>query len=216
MTPAPTLRSHALSLAVVPSQHEGRWPVRSASAALLWIDRPFAVTAAHVVDECLALLDADPAAEVWLGCLRVPDLRERLLCRCARHDLATIRVEPEELVHLGDACAFHNPTAWPPEAVAPGDEIVVHGYPRDQWPAQVEFRFAVESAVDRRFTAMLRSARMPGRLAGLCGAPAFRRRGAEVAFVGVVTETLFHNELIRCQHARHVDTCGQVTGSSAA
>jgi len=25
-----------------------------------------------------------------------------------------------------------------------------------------------------------------------------------------VTEALFHNEVIRCQHARHVDTCGQV------
>ena len=89
------------------------------------------------------------------------------------------------------------------------------GYPRDQWPAQVEYTFTVESVAPRRFSAVLQSARMPGRLAGLCGAPVFRVRGGERTFVGVVTETLFHNEVIRCQHARHVDTCGQVDGTTA-
>lgn len=216
MNAPPRLRSHALPLAVVPSQHEGRGPIRSASAALLWIDRPFAVTAAHVVDQCLELRAADPKAEIWLGQMPIEDLPDRLLCMSERHDLATIRLQPEELVHLGDDCAFHNPIHWPTAAVEPGDELVVLGYPRDQWPAQVEYTFDVESTVERRFTGILRSARMPGRLAGLCGAPVFRRRDGERNFVGVVTETLFHNEVIRCQHARHVDTCGRVTGTTAA
>lgn len=214
MNAPPDLRSHSLPLAIVPSHHEGRGPIRSASAALLWIDRPFAVTAAHVVDDCL--LHRARNAEIWLGGLRLDDLESRVLCHSARHDLATIRLAPEELVHLGDDCAFHNPVQWPPVRAESGDELVVLGYPSDQWPAQVEYSFAVESTVERRFSAILRSARMPGRLAGLCGAPAFRRRGSERIFVGVVTQTLFHNEVIRCQHARHVDTCGRVAGNSAA
>lgn len=216
MTPAPGLRSHALPIALVPSQHEGTGTIHSASAALLWIDRPFAVTAAHVVAQCLERKQTDPDAQIWLGGLRIDDIEARLLCRSARHDLATIAVQPEELVHLGDDCAFHNPIAWPPRSIDAGDTVVVLGYPRDQWPAQVEYTFGVESTVERRFSAVLQSARMPGRLAGLCGAPVFRVQGGERAFAGIVTETLFHNEVIRCQHALHVDTCGHVSGSSAA
>lgn len=210
MSAAPGLRSHSLPIALVPSQHEGTGPIRNASASLLWIDRPFAVTVAHVVDECLERFRSDPGAGVWLGNMKVDDLSDRLLCIDRRHDLATLRLEPEELVHLGDEWTFHNPLHWPAPAAEPGDRVTVLGFPQDQWPAQVQYSFVVEKTVARRFSALMEGAVMPGRLAGLCGGPAFRLHGAEAQFVGVVTEALFHNEVIRCQHARHVDTCGQV------
>ena len=210
MNVEPGLRSHSLPVAFVPSHHEGAGTIHSASAALMWIDRPFAVTAAHVVDQFLERLDADPQASVWIGQMRVDDLRDRLLCTSERHDLATIRVRPEELGDLGDSCSFHNPAQWPPPTVKAGDEITVLGFPRDQWPALVQYSFRVEGIAARRFSCVLESAAMPGRLAGLCGAPVFRVRGLETVFCGVVTETLFHNQVIRCQHALHVDTCGQV------
>lgn len=205
------LRTHSLPIACVPSRGTDPEGMHNASATLLWVDRPFAVTVAHVVRQYLQRLKDDPGAEIWLGRMRVHDLASRVLCMSERHDLATLRLAPEELGDLGDDWTFHNPVQWPALAVEPDDRVVVLGYPRDQWPAQVRYDFHVESTQERRFTALLDHATMPGMLAGLCGGPVFRL-GARAEFVGVVTEALFHNEVIRCQHARHVDPCGQVNG----
>lgn len=205
------LRTHSLPIAFVPSRDEGAGHLHNASATLLWVDRPFAVTVAHVVRQYLERLREDPEGEVWIGKMKVDDLAERVLCSSERHDLATLRLEPDELGELGDDPTFHNPPRWPAAPVREGERIMVLGYPQDQWPAQVQFTFLVESTQERRFTATLEHTTMPGRLAGLCGGPAFRT-GPDTDFVGVVTEALFHNEVIRCQHAHHVDTCGQVPG----
>lgn len=211
MIPHERLRTHSLPIAYVPSDGSDPEGMHNASATLLWIDRPFAVTVAHVVRHYLERQAKDPRAEVWIGRMRVPDLAERVLCMSERHDLATLRLGAEELGDLGDDWTFHNPVQWPALAVEPGDRVVVLGYPRDQWPAQVRYEFQVEGTQERRFTAVLDHAAMPGRLAGLCGGPVFRV-GARAEFVGVVTEALFHNEVIRCQHALHVDPCGLVNG----
>ncbi len=108
---------------------------------------------------------------------------------------------------IGREASFYNPRHWPPQPVRPGEEIVVLGYPRDQWPAQLTFTFCVESATARRFGAVLRRVDMPASLNGLSGAPAFRA-GRPAEFVGVVVDSLFHNEVVRAQHAFHLDRCG--------
>lgn len=208
------LRTHSIPIALVPSNDHESEGMHNASATLLWVDRPFAVTVAHVLRRYLERLREDPRAEVWLGGMRIHDLADRVLCLSDRHDLATLRVEPDELPDLGEDWTFHNPEQWPAPAVDTNDRVIVYGYPRDQWPAQVSYEFRVETAQERRFTAILDHASMPGRLAGLCGGPVFRV-SPRAEFVGVVTEALFHNEVIRCQHAHHVDPCGQVNGLAA-
>ena len=213
MNSLPALQTHSLALSFASARRGGPKELHHASAALLWVDRPFAVTAAHVLQDFMARMRNDETARLWLGKLALDDVADRVLCQSLRHDLATLRVEPEELAELGDDVCFHNPAKWPPEPVQAGEVISVFGFPRDQWPAQIRYRFRVESAQERRFSAVLERSDMPGRLEGLCGAPAFRS-GPNPEFVGVVTEALFHNEMVRCQHARHVDTCGQVPGEA--
>jgi hypothetical protein len=211
----PAIRSHSLPVSYGSTQHGASQEIFNASAALLWVDRPFAVTAAHVFLELSQKLKKDPAGRVWLGQMELGNLDSRVLCLSHRHDLVTLRVEPEELAQLSEDARFLNPEHWPPPYARAGEEIVVLGFPRDQWPAQIAYGFRVESTSENRFAALLEQTDMPGRLAGLCGAPAFRGPldGNGHEFVGIVVEALFHNELICCQHARHVDTCGNVPGS---
>ena len=182
--------------------------VQAASAALLWIDRPFIVTSAKIVDEFRVRLLADPSAQVLIGGLPVRDLESRLLGHSGPAGLASLRIEPDELSRIGDMVSFYSPLRWPPQTVALGESVRIAGFPKDQWPAAVEYRFRVEKVCEHRFHAVLEHASMPGRLTGLCGAPAFRI-GAPAEFVGVVVESMFHNEVLRVQHARCFDTCGQ-------
>jgi hypothetical protein len=205
-----------LPLALCSRNGAGPKDVANATATLLWIDEPFAVTAAHVVQAFLQRRVVDGDARVWLGEFQIPDFEHRIVTVSPTHDLATFRVAPEELMWIGREAAFCSPHHWPPEPVTRGEEVVVLGYPRDQWPAQLRFTFHVESATARRFGATLRRVDMPASLSGLSGAPAFRvGRGAE--FVGVVVDTLFHNEVVRAQHALHLNRCGTVAdGHDAA
>lgn len=208
--------SHALPLALCSRNGAGPKDVTNATATLLWIDEPFAVTAAHVVQAFLLRRQVDPDARVWLGELEITDFERRIVSISGSRDLATFRVAPEELLWIGKDAAFCSPRHWPPDPVTRGEEVVILGYPRDQWPAQLRFTFQVESATARRFGATLRRADMPASLSGLSGAPAFRvGRGGE--FVGVVVDALFHNEVVRAQHANHLGRCGAVAhGSDAA
>jgi hypothetical protein len=183
-------------------------PLLCASGGLMWIDEPFVVTAAHVVRGMIQEQGRRQGSQVWLGCLALDDLSSRVLSLSEEHDLATLWVRPNELHLLGKKAAFFNPQLWPPQSAAPGDLILVAGYPRDQWPARIEFTFRVESATDRRFGASLVCAAMPGRLAGLSGSPAFRIQRESLELVGIVVDALFHNEVVRAQHIRHMDPCG--------
>jgi hypothetical protein len=182
--------------------------VQTGSAALLWIDRPFIVTSAKTLDEFRARLAADPTGYVLIGGLPVRDLAARVLAHSGPAGLASLRVEPDELSHIGDTVSFYSPLRWPPQTVAVGESVRIAGFPKDQWPAPVEYRFRVEKVCEHRFHAVLEHAAMPGRLTGLCGAPAFRA-GTPAEFVGVVVESMFHNEVLRVQHARCFDGCGQ-------
>lgn len=209
------LTSHALPLALCSRNGAGPKDVVNATATLLWIDEPFAVTAAHVVQAFLLRRQADRDARVWLGEFQIRDFEQRIVAVSQSHDLATFRVSPEELMWIGRDAAFCSPHRWPPEPVTRGEDVVVLGYPRDQWPAQLQFTFRVESTTARRFGATLRQVDMPASLSGLSGAPAFRvGRGAE--FVGVVVDTLFHNEVVRAQHALHLDRSGTVSNGHDA
>jgi hypothetical protein len=205
--------SHAIPLRLCHPE----WPCPSeglsATAGLLWLDRPFAVTAAHVVEGLLAARRRWPGSRIWLGEMEVVDLRERLLSFREEHDLATLEIRPAELSRLGGEAAFYNPPCWPPRPARVGEEIAVVGYPRDQWPSAIAFTFHIESATERRFGASLAHVGMPGRLAGLSGAPAFRT-GEQPELVGVVVDSLFHNEVVRAQHIRHMDPCGIVTAGA--
>lgn len=198
------------SIAISVSHPDEFWPepALSASGGLLWIDEPFVVTAAHVVRGLISEQERRPGSKVWLGRLPLTALADRLLSLSDEHDLATLRVRPTELHLLGERAAFFNPRVWPPRAASRDDLILVAGYPQDQWPARIEFTFRVESATDRRFGASLVCAGMPGRLAGLSGAPAFRVSPDGLELVGVVVDALFHNEVVRAQHIRHMDACG--------
>lgn len=198
------------SIAISISHPDEIWsePSVSASGGLLWVDEPFVVTAAHVVRGLIVEQERRPGSVVWLGRLALRDLSTRILSLSEDHDLATLRVRPHELHLLGERAAFFSPQVWPPAQAAPNDLILVAGYPRDQWPARIEFTFRVESATDRRFGASLVCAGMPGCLAGLSGAPAFRVSGGSLEMVGTVVDALFHNEVVRAQHIRHMDPCG--------
>lgn len=203
------LSSYALPFSYVSRNGAGPKEVLSASSILLWVDQPFAVTAAHPVLEYLKRLENDETGRVWLGQLQLDDVPGRLVCLSEQHNLATLRVSPEELDALGPRAAFYNPLRWPPTVVDPGEEVQVLGYPRDQWPAPLTYTFRVERVAARRFRAVLSSVDMPGHMEGLCGAPVFRA-GASPEFVGIVVESLFHNEVVQAHHALYVDQCGQV------
>ena len=118
--------------------------------------------------------------------------------------------------------AFHVVDAWKPEwrmwldfqhhrSAALGMDALRHTH-----PIYTEVRSPAEATENFDLITYEKGAAVVRMLERWLGAPAFRRRGAERVFVGVVTETLFHNEVIRLQHARHVDTCGHVAGFSAA
>jgi hypothetical protein len=203
------LTCYALPFSFVSRNGAGPKEVLSASSILLWVDHPFVITAAQPVLEYQRRLAGDSTGRVWLGQLQVDDITERLVCLSERHNLATLRVSPDELDALGPRAVFFNPLRWPPAQVHPGEEVRVLGYPRDQWPASLTYTFRVESVASRRFEAVLSSVDMPGHMEGLCGAPVFRT-GSNPEFVGIVVESMFHNEVIRAQHAMYVDQCGQM------
>lgn len=215
---ASTLSTHAVPLSFSSREVESAHDIDHASAALLWVDRSFAVTTAHMVREFQRRLREDPSGSAWLGGLELwgpgtGDAAERLLCISDEADVATILVRPDELLELGGQAAFHSPLQWPPGPVRPGDQIVACGYPQDQWPACVESTFVVDDVDETGFCAHLQHADMPGRLAGMCGAPCFRR-GVTDEFVGVVLESMFHNSELRALHAAHVDHCGSISPTS--
>jgi hypothetical protein len=186
--------------------------VVSASSVLLWVDHPFVITAARSVLDYRERLLHEPHGRIWLGRLELCDLPRRLVCLSEAHNLATLRVAPDELDALGPSAAFYNPLRWPPQAVQPGEPIEVLGYPRDQWPAPLTYRFRAESGNDQRFRALLTGVDMPGHLEGLCGAPAFRRvPGHEAELVGVVVESMLHNEEIVVHRAGELDHCGRLS-----
>ncbi len=210
-----TQTSHALAISCGYRDATGVSEVVGASATLLWLDRPFVVTAAKTVRHFSKLLANDPNGRIYLGQLELPNPVSRLTCIDDRHNLATIAVRPNELDRIGPDLAFYNACHWPPRPAEPGEVVQVTGYPRDQWPAALHYTFEVQSVGKARFSAALRGWDMPGRMEGMCGAPVFRA-GAQPELVGVVTDSMFHNELIRAQHAGAVDECGNLVHSTVA
>jgi hypothetical protein len=202
-----TALHHAMALSFVSREQPEPKELQGATAALLWIDRPFVVTSSKILDAFRTRLAADPSGQVLLGSLPVGDLERRLLGHSGPAGLASLRIEPDELSRIGDTVSFYSPLRWPPQTARVGERIRIAGFPQDQWPAAVEYSFRVEKVCEHRFHATLEHASMPGRLTGLCGAPAFRI-GSPPEFVGVVVESMFHNEVLRVQHARSFDACG--------
>lgn len=206
-----TLASYAVPFSYVSRRDPGAGDVLGASSVLLWVDHPFVITAARPLRQYRERMLREPNGRVWLGQLRLDDLEQRLVCLSETHNLATLRVSPEELDELGPQAAFYNPLRWPPQTVQSGETIEVLGYPRDQWPAPLAYTFCAEAPDGQRFRAMLTNAEMPGHLEGLCGAPAFRRvAGREPELVGVVVESMFHNEEIVVHLAGELDHCGRL------
>lgn len=181
----------------------------TAVATLVWLDRPFAITCARVVEFLRERGRQDPSCRAWLGRMPLQDLEDRILDLDPARNLATLKVAPEELDDLGPEATFFNPLRWPPQPVSPAEAVCVVGFPRDQWPASLSYRFEVESVGEQRFGGRLLDVPMPGRLGGLCGAPILRG-GRSLELVGVVTESLFHNEAIRGQHIRWIGQEGAV------
>jgi hypothetical protein len=207
-----SLASYAVPFSYVSRRDPGVGDVLSASSVLLWVDHPFVITAAQPVMEYRERMAREPNGCVWLGRLRLEDLAQRLVCLSELHNLATLRVSPDELDELGPTAAFYNPLRWPPRVVEAGETIEVLGYPRDQWPAPLTYTFRAEAGDGRRFAAQLTNADMPGHLEGLCGAPAFRRgTGREPELVGVVVESMLHNEEIIVHLAGELDHCGRLS-----
>jgi len=199
----PPLCHHILPVTCAAGEGTPTAEFHTAVATLVWLDRPFAITCARVVEFVRDRRRHDPTCGVWLGRLPLLDLEDRVLSLDSGRNLATLRISPDELDDLGPDATFFNPLRWPPQPVC------VVGFPRDQWPAALRYRFEVESVGEHRFGGRLVQVPMPGRHGGLCGAPIFRG-GRSLELVGVVTESLFHNEAIRGQHIRWIGQEGAV------
>jgi len=200
------LPRHAFPLGFASRDHSATKEISVATASLLWIDRPFALTSARVLADLMARQQADPNSRILLGGLSLYGVERRLLC--TGNSLASLRVDPEELEIIGDDVQFYSPLRWPSRPAEAGETLFVAGYPRDQWPAEIEFQYVVQRGNAQRFQAQLERSDMPGRLGGLAGAPVFRA-GSPPELVGVVLESLFHNEVIRVQRANCLDACGE-------
>lgn len=206
---------HALPISLVTHNGAGPKEIHGASAALMWVDRPFAVTSGSALSSFMQRLRQDDTAQLCLGRLRLSNLASRVLSFSHQSSLATLHVDPDELEHIDDDVSFYSPLRWPPAPPRGGEQLIVMGYTLDQWPATLTFRYRVESTGPHGFEACLLESRMPGRLEGICGAPVYRV-GSPPEFLGVVVEAMFHNELIRIQHAGALDQCGRVMRLEAA
>jgi len=206
---------HALPLSLITRNGAGPKDIHGASAALLWVDRPFAVTSGRVLSQFMRRLREDDTARLCLGRLRVANVASRVISLSHQSSLATLHVDPDELEHIDDDVSFYNPLRWPPTPPRESEELIVMGYTLDQWPATLTFRYKVERVEPHRVEAQLVESKMPGRLPGICGAPVYRV-GSPPEFVGVVVDSMFHNELVHIQHATSLDPFGRALTLEAA
>jgi hypothetical protein len=93
----------------------------------------FAVTAAHVLAEYIAVKNTAEKIECQLGSLEF-DLEARLISRHDELDIATFRVTDEEATHIGKRIVLSDPPIWEPLAPAVGEFAFFAGFPaRNRW-----------------------------------------------------------------------------------
>jgi hypothetical protein len=92
----------------------------------------FAVTACHVIDECIA----DAGTREFVQCMIGGDgktlyfkLADRLIDRHRAMDLATLKVSREEVFNLGCAVLIGLQPSWPPPLTNPDYAVAFCGYP---------------------------------------------------------------------------------------
>ncbi len=88
----------------------------------------FAVTADHVYQAYLSRKEDDPGLLCRIGAVPfVPE--ERLIDRDPERDIATFRIEEQEVVRAGKAVYNPSPESWPPEPPHQGQGVLFAGFP---------------------------------------------------------------------------------------
>lgn len=197
-------------------------PINTASACVFsYANGFFLVTANHVFSTFEALV-AEDASIRWQVSFRagserhlVFDPRERVSLRNADEDIAAIQLSAAEVEYVGvTVCSM--PLGWPPPPLAPGDFLVMAGYPamyREKQGPQVSFPalsavFEVTSSGrfhpvwqwdrDRMVNTTGGDVPQPGpNLGGMSGGPVFLLQDLVYPLVGVATGFNQSWELLR-------------------
>ena len=193
----------------------------------------FAVTADHVYQAYLSRKEDDPGLQCRIG--EVPFVpEERLIDRDPERDIATFRIEEQEVVRAGKAVYNPSPECWPPEPPHQGQGVLFAGFSgcerrliRDQ---EVEFGVCAAALVatsvnDRDIVCRLARenwletfgmdlSRERQFLGGLSGAPLWtvvERAGAVTWRLGGVISSFNEGwELLKAKHAAGILADGRL------
>lgn len=193
---------------------------------------PFGVTAGHVYEEFEN--DAPDGARCQIGGAGRFDLRERLISRGRRVDLATFHLSSEEVRRTGATTLTGWMREWPPPPPEVGDALIFSGYPgrgrKSTAPQSVTWGVftamsVVSSVNDRDVSSVLNhdlTLRVPGLsipnrgydLAGMSGSPLLVAvRGALIGWrlSGIVYEcgTVF-GDIIKAARADYIGSDGTI------
>jgi hypothetical protein len=235
-------RRYAVPLYWLQVRGEGGAPDTIRNGTTFFVDTGsalFGVTAGHVYDAFVKVAVHGTRCQIGLGRRRSLDLRERLIDRGRKADIATYRFSVEEIAASGADVLRGAQGAWPPAPPQEGRGVIFAGYPgaarRVTAPRELEFSAYsalaiadnvtprdIISTLDREIAVPTAGLEMPPEgfdVGGLSGAPVLTviETGGVISWSlgGVIREgTTSLGETVLAARATFISADGQIADDS--